>query len=158
MSANTHDSRRVDFEVLAEFRYQLRLFLRASEDAARNVGLQPQQHQLLLAVKGASTPNATIRYLSERLAIRHNSVVELVDRLEERGFVRRRPGADDRRVVCVELTPAGESVLRALSLHHIEMLASARGLVRALDAVMSHAGRVTRGRPRAPRRRAPSAS
>ncbi len=145
MSSRSRDDRGVDYAALAEFRYQLRQFLRSSEDAARGVGLQPQQHQLLLAVKGAPTPDVTIRHLSERMQLRHHSVVELIDRLAERDLVRRRPGAADRRTVCVELTDEGEVVLRALSVHHVKMLADARGLVRALAAVVP--ARVTRASP-----------
>ena len=38
---------------LAEFRYRLRMFLQFSENAAQKLGLQPQQHQLLLQIAGA---------------------------------------------------------------------------------------------------------
>jgi DNA-binding MarR family transcriptional regulator len=131
----------VDYSSLAEFRYQLRLFLRFSEEAARAAGLEPQQHQLLLAAKGAPPGEAvTVGYLSQRLQLRHHSTVELVDRLEARGLVRRRRLTEDRRRVAVGLTGKGERVLAQLSLHHIEAVRSARGLVRALDALMSKTG------------------
>lgn len=108
-----------DYEALAEFRYQIRRFLRFSEDAARAAGLAPQQHQLLLAVKGMPGGRpARISDLAERMQIQHHSAVELVDRLAARGLVNRTLAEDDRREVYVRLTPRGEGVLRLLTLHH----------------------------------------
>jgi DNA-binding MarR family transcriptional regulator len=123
-----------DYRALAEFRYQLRRFLAFSEGAARAAGLEPRQHQLLLAVKGA--PNgteATIGDLAERLQIRHHSAVGLVDRMEMRGLVRRERVGADRRQVLVRLTPAGEKLLLRMSLSHRDELTSiAPALLRAL--------------------------
>jgi len=114
-----------DFESLAEFRHQIRRFLRFSERAARAAGLEPRQHQLLLAVKGLPvTVRPRIAEVAERLQIHHHSAVELVNRLEARGFVRRERGSGDRREVMLQLTPKGEKVLRELSLHHREELRS----------------------------------
>jgi DNA-binding MarR family transcriptional regulator len=109
-----------DYRALAEFRYRLRRFLRFSEEAARKAGLEPQQHQLLLAVKGLpKAQKATIGALAERLQIQHHSAVELVDRLAEHGFVRRFRDPNDRRQVVVRLRPSGEKILRELSLYHL---------------------------------------
>src|SRR5580765_42488 len=83
---------------MAELRYQIRIFLRFSENAARQAGIEPQQHQLLLAVKGlphGSKP--TIGVLAERMQLQPNSTVGLIDRLVERGFLLRLRAADDRR-------------------------------------------------------------
>jgi DNA-binding MarR family transcriptional regulator len=114
-----------DFESLAEFRHQIRRFLRFSERAARDAGLEPRQHQLLLAVKGLPlNVRPRIAEVAERLQIHHHSAVELVNRLESRGFVRRERGSEDRREVMLQLTPKGERVLRELSLHHREELRS----------------------------------
>jgi DNA-binding MarR family transcriptional regulator len=136
----------VDYELLAEFRYQLRLFLRSSEDAARSAGLEPQQHQLLLAVKGAPAgATVSVGSLSERLQLRHHSVVGLIDRLEQRGLVKRRRSQNDRRVVQVALTRAGECVLERLSRHHIELLQSTG----ALSEALKHLARTKAGRGRA---------
>jgi len=114
-----------DFESLAEFRHQIRRFLRFSERAARNAGLEPRQHQLLLALKGLP-PNVRpkIAEIAERLQIQHHSAVELVNRLEAGGFVQRERGSQDRREVLLQLTPGGEKVLRELSLHHRSELRS----------------------------------
>lgn len=112
-----------DYRALAEFRYQIRKFLRHSEDAARAAGLEPQQHQLLLAVKGLPEgARARIGEVADRLQIQHHSTVELVDRLEEHGFVNRKRSDRDKREVLIALTPKAERVLRDLSLHHQELL------------------------------------
>jgi DNA-binding MarR family transcriptional regulator len=128
-----------DYRALAEFRYQIRRFLRFSERAARDAGLKPQQHQLLLAVKGLPDGrSATIGEIAERLQIQHHSTVELVDRLANRGLVARKRASEDRREVQIHLTAKGEKVLRELSLHHREELAK-RGpeLVGALRTLMA---------------------
>lgn len=112
-----------DYRALAEFRYQIRRFLRFSEAAARTAGLEPQQHQLLLAVKGMPEDlPASIGEVAERLQIQHHSTVELVDRMVKHGFVQRRRDQADRRQVLLQLTPKGEKVLRDLSLHHADEL------------------------------------
>lgn len=108
-----------DYQALAELRYQIRRFLHFSEQAARAAGLEPRQHQLLLALKGL--PKAVrprIGELAERLQIQHHSTVELVNRLAAGGYVRRQRGGEDRREVMLALTPKGERVLRELTLHH----------------------------------------
>src|SRR5215470_10947830 len=108
-----------DYRALAEFRYQLRRFMSFSEEAARSAGLEPQQHQLLLGVKGLSRGQpATIGALAGWLHLRHHSMVELVDRTEARGLVRRERAEGDRRQVLVRLTPLGESLLSRLALVH----------------------------------------
>src|SRR6186713_1602260 len=102
----------VNYTALAEFRFEIRRFLHMSEDAARRAGLEPQQHQLLLALKGAKPGIApTIRWLAERLQVQHHSAVGLVDRLVERGMVRRYRDPSDLRRALISLTGAGESVL-----------------------------------------------
>src|SRR5262245_39450189 len=91
---------RRDYEALAEVRYQIRRFLNFSEAAARAAGIEPQQHQLLLAIKGLPAGMApTIRACAERLQIQHHSAVELVNRTEQQGLVLRQPSAEDRRAV-----------------------------------------------------------
>lgn len=97
----------------------MRRFLRYSEDAARAHEIEPQQHQLLLAVKGLPKGKSpTIGELAERLQIKHHSAVDLIDRLEKSGRIVREAGTKDRREVLVRLTPEGERILRALSLEH----------------------------------------
>jgi len=113
----------VDYHALAEFRYQLRRFMHFSEQMARSVGLEPQQHQLLLAVKGMpEDKKTTIGEIAERLQLQHHSTVELVDRLVERGLVERQRDNEDHRRVLVHLTAKGEEVLHQLSSAHLEEL------------------------------------
>ena len=127
-----------DYRALAEFRYQIRRILRLSEDAAYAADLEPQQHQLLLAIKGLPEGRkATVGELAERLQLRHHSTVELVDRLAKRGLVERRHDEEDQRKVLLSLTPQGEVILRSLSRH---MLAELRSMgptfVQALNALL----------------------
>jgi DNA-binding MarR family transcriptional regulator len=108
---------------LAEFRHRLRLFLQFSENAAQKLGLQPQQHQLLLQIAGAPDGTATtVGYAAERLGLRHNTVVELSSRCEESGLVKRKAGDDDRRCVLLQLTPKGKRLLDSLSIDHAREL------------------------------------
>ena len=97
-----------DYRTLAEFRHALRVFLRFSEDAARREGLTPNQHQLLLAVRGFPSDEApTIGEVAEHLQLQHNSVVELVDRAVAAELLRRDTDPEDRRRQRLSLTPAG---------------------------------------------------
>jgi DNA-binding MarR family transcriptional regulator len=112
-----------DFEALSEFRYQLRRFLKFSEDAAQSVGLTPLHYLVLLHIKGYPGQDwATVGQLAERLQIRHHGAVALVSRCEQAGLVTRTPGREDRRQVLVRLTALGESQLRHLAeLHRNEL-------------------------------------
>ena len=131
-----------NFQALADFRYAIRRYLNFSERNARAAGLEPQQYQALLAVKGIPAPQtATIGILAERLQIQHHSAVELTDRLEKRGLIRRVRSRTDRRKVCVELTKKGEAKMKRISLPHREELRTAgRKLLNALETFISHEG------------------
>jgi DNA-binding MarR family transcriptional regulator len=126
------------YRQLAEFRRCIRKFLHFSEEVARAKGMEPQQHQLLLAIKGLpKDARPTIAALSRQLYLRHHSTVELVNRLEERGAVKRRHSTEDRRQVLVEITRQGEDLLHQLSLLHWEELrVSGPALSEALHAVV----------------------
>jgi DNA-binding MarR family transcriptional regulator len=139
----------IQYEVLEEFRYQIRRFLSFSERAARRAGIEPHQHQALLAIKAASRrKNATIRYLAERLLIRHHSAVELSDRLERKRLVRRSRGKSDRRQVFLSLTARGEQLLQRLSeLHRNELQSAGPRLIRVLQAVETQAQREAMSKP-----------
>lgn len=129
---------RDDYMRLHEVRYLIRQFLRFSEAAGRAAGIEPQQHQLLLAIKakGGADEGVPITVVAERLQIGHNSAVELVNRAEANGLVVRGPSAEDRRQVLVRLTPDGDKVLAALTEDHLTELRSlAPELSRALLAV-----------------------
>lgn len=127
-----------EFRALAEFRYRIRIFLNGSEEAARSAGLEPQQYMLMLALRGLPAGlEPSIRELAERLQLRHHSVVELVDRLEKRQFLRRERSRSDRRQVILHLTPRGERTLTRLAQQRIsELRTAAPTLVRALTAVI----------------------
>jgi DNA-binding MarR family transcriptional regulator len=112
-----------DYGALARFRHLLRRFLVFSEQAAREAGIHPRQHQLLLAVKGLP-PHVlpTIRELAWQLQLKHHTVVGLVDRMVALGMVRRLRHVRDHREVLIDVAPRGEAVLRRLSLAHREEL------------------------------------
>ncbi|MDE2082472.1 MAG: winged helix-turn-helix transcriptional regulator [Burkholderiales bacterium] len=120
---------KTELEALSEFRYQLRRFLRFSEDAATGEGLTPQQYQLLLHIKGYPGRDwATVGELAERLQTQHHGVVALVTRCQAAGLVARKPGRSDRRQVEVTLTAAGERCLRRLAELHRQQLRSLAGV------------------------------
>jgi DNA-binding MarR family transcriptional regulator len=127
-----------DYQALAEFRFQIRKFLHFSEQAVQGAGLERGQYQLMLAIKGMpASLRPRIRDIANRMHIQHHSAVELINRLEGGGYVRRERTAEDRREVLLALTPRGEKVLEELAVHHHEELRSAApGLVAALRRVM----------------------
>jgi DNA-binding MarR family transcriptional regulator len=127
-----------DYAALGEFRYRIRRFVHFSEEAARQEGLEPQQHQMLLAIRVLSeTTDPTVGLLADHLLIQHHSAVGLIDRLEQRGLVERVRGAMDRRQVRVRLTPGGADKLARLSLsHRDELRSSGPRLVEALRALL----------------------
>lgn len=121
---------------LAWFRYNLRKFLRFSEKAARQCGVTPQQHQLMLGIAGyTGRGTATVSELAEFLQERHNSVVGLVERAVQRGLVRKEHDTTDRRFVLVSLTPRGEQILARLTeLHKEEVQAAQEALLTVPEA------------------------
>jgi DNA-binding MarR family transcriptional regulator len=123
---------------LSDFRYQIRRFLHFSEEAAAAEGLEPQQHQMLLAIQGLDDPGGpTVGRLAEYLMVKHHSAVGMVDRLEERGWVERVRGEDDRRQVRVRIAAEGLRKLRRLSsLHRDELRQSGPALVETLRHVV----------------------
>lgn len=127
------------YRALAELRYQIRQFVSEGDAAARNAGLEPQQYQLLLAIRGLpKTMPATIGVLAERLALKHNSAVELVNRLETRGLVRRERAGKDRRSVLIRLQPAGTKLVGQVAQQRIiELRGDGAALVSALHAVLA---------------------
>jgi DNA-binding MarR family transcriptional regulator len=128
-----------DVRALAEWRYQIRRFLAFSEEAARSVGIEPQHHQLLLAIKGLPEGRLPIiSVLADRLAVRHHTIVELVDRLADRGLIKRTQCPHDRRAVLLSLTPRAEYLLRRLSEKHRRQLRVAGPeLINAISDVLT---------------------
>jgi DNA-binding MarR family transcriptional regulator len=127
-----------DYQALAEFRYQIRRFLYFSEAAARDEGLEPQQHQALLAISALpENGGPTIGILASHLLIQHHSAVGLIDRLATRGLVERLRSTGDRREVRVRLTSSGEETLGRLSAEHrAELRNSGPSLVASLSHLL----------------------
>lgn len=113
-----------EFETLSQFRYQLRRFLRFSEQVTRRHGITPLQYLLLLHIKGFPGRDwATVSELAERLQAQHHGVVALISRCEARAWVRREQGRSDRREVEIHLTAAGERMVAKMAqLHRDELL------------------------------------
>ena len=111
------------YEDLAAFRFELRKFMRFSENAATTAGITPQQYQALLAIKGfPGRDQVTVGELAERLQIRHHSAVGLIDRLVLESLVTRDASSEDRRLVHIRLTSRGERMLEKLAATHREEL------------------------------------
>jgi DNA-binding MarR family transcriptional regulator len=129
----------VDYAALADFRYEIRRFLNFSERAAHAAGIEPQQHQALLAIKGRpSASKPTVGFLASRLQIRHHTAVELSRRLEARKWIARERGKSDRREVLLRLAPRGERLLEHLSrTHHNELRSAVPRLIDALRAAIA---------------------
>lgn len=127
-----------DFRALANLRYRIRLFLSEGDTAARREGLEPQQYLLLLAIRGLPEgTKATIQVLAERLMLKHNSTVELIDRLEKHGLVRRSKSRGDRRCVVVRLLPRGERVVERVARERLtELREGGEALSEALDTLL----------------------
>lgn len=132
-----------DVEALAHFRYQLRKFLRFSEEATHRHGVTPLQYQLMLQIQGYPGRQwASVAELAERLQAKHHGVVSLVSRSEAAGLVRRAASRDDRRRVEVHLTPQGQECLERLARLHLQELETVRDgfQIPGLTAVDSNDG------------------
>lgn len=113
----------MNYRRLAALRYEIRRFLAFSEHAAREAGVEPQQHQLLLVLRGLpKQARPTIGTVAERLCVQHHTAVALANKLERLGFIRRERSSEDRREVLLRLTPDGAAILRKLSTLHQEQL------------------------------------
>lgn len=127
-----------EYMALAEFRYGLRQFLRFSEGAAREHGITPQQHQLLLAIKGFPGREwATVNELAVRLQLQQHSVVGIIDRTIQAGYVVRRSHAEDLRVTEVHLTAEGERVLETLTVAHRDELRRTGEFLATLSRILT---------------------
>src|SRR3989441_5564927 len=137
-----------EYRALAELRYLIRKFVGEGDAAARAAGLEPQQYLLLLALRGLPEGvEATIRTLADRLALKHHSAVELVDRLEAHAYVRRSRSRDDRRRVLVALLPKGEKLLEQVARDRIgELRASGVALVKAISALLENGNALRPGK------------
>jgi len=124
---STRKVSKADFETLANFRYQLRRFLRFSEEATRRSGVTPLQYQLMLQIRGFPGREwATVAELAERLQAKHHGVVALVSRCQAAGLVKRHASRTDQRRVEVRLTPEGQQCLEQLARLHRDELQSVK--------------------------------
>jgi DNA-binding MarR family transcriptional regulator len=137
-----------EYRALAELRYRIRKFVGEGDAVARAAGLEPQQYLLLLALRGLPDGvEATIRTLADRLALKHHSAVELIDRMETHGYVRRSRSRDDRRRVLVALLPRGGKLLEQVAHDRIgELRASGAAFVNAISSLLEN-GRGSSGKP-----------
>jgi DNA-binding MarR family transcriptional regulator len=127
------DISKADLERLAQFRYQLRRFLRFSEEVTRRAGVTPLQYSLMLQIKGFPDRDwATVGELAERLQAKHHGVVSLVSRCEVAGLVKRNASRSDRRRVEVQLTRKGDRHLQQLARLHLAELLSLQGNLRSM--------------------------
>ena len=135
-----------EYQALAQLRYLIRRFLQEGDLTARQAGLEPQQYLLLLAIRGLVPGRETsIRTLAERLSLRHHSTVELVDRLEAHGLVKRTRGVEDRRQVLVSLQPRGEKLLEKVVVQRIvELRSHGHALVAAIGKLLEAGPRRSR--------------
>jgi DNA-binding MarR family transcriptional regulator len=135
-------------QALAEFRYHLRTFTHFSEQAAHEIDLHPQQHQLLLQIAGTPDDSvASIAYAAERLGLRHHTVVELVDRSVAEGLLIRTEDPNDGRRVILAITKKGRKILQTLSEYHArELRELGPRLIRSLKNI-EDLQKTTRRRP-----------
>ena len=142
-----------DYAYLLELRTGLRRFLRWSEERAKAAGLTAAQHQLLLAIRGHSGPEGpAISEIADLLLLRHHSAVELVDRAEAAGLVRRRDDPDHYRIVRLILTRKGTDAVQRLAAQHLDEIAHLAPAMEALWHALEHAGSDEAGRHPAARR------
>jgi DNA-binding MarR family transcriptional regulator len=129
-----------EYRARAELRYRIRHFIQEGDAAAQRSNLEPQQYLTLLAIRGlpqGAVP--TVRTLAERMALKHHSAVELIDRLESRGLVRRSRSEGDKREVRVTLLPQGSKLLERVARERLsELKASGVALANAITALVEH--------------------
>jgi DNA-binding MarR family transcriptional regulator len=146
-----------EYRALGELRYLIRRFLQEGDVTAKQAGLEPQQYLLLLAIRGLPAgQDATISVLANRLSLRHHSTVELIDRMEAHGYVRRIRGREDRRQVLVSLQPRGARLLeKVVEQRIIELRTNGRELVAAIGALLEMRDAIVAGKNGPRRRTAP---
>ena len=127
-----------EYHALSQLRYLIRKFLQEGDITARDAGLEPQQYLLLLTIRGLGPwQEPSIRTLAERLALRHHSTVELIDRLEANGLVKRTRGREDRRQVLVSLQPRGEKLVeKVVTKRIVELRSHGHALVAAISKLL----------------------
>jgi DNA-binding MarR family transcriptional regulator len=126
------------YQSLSEFRRQLAGFLRRRRQAAEAVGLEAQQYELLLAIKGLPQgKQPTIKQIAEQLQIQHHSAVELASRLAKRGLLRRDRSPADRRSVLLSITKPGEKLVEEIvQFSFVQLQEEAPALLKSLGKIL----------------------
>ncbi|WP_336968450.1 helix-turn-helix domain-containing protein [Sphingobium aromaticiconvertens] len=132
MNRNVSDLHDADYAALADFRFALRQFHAFSDERARETGLTPQQHQALLAIRGAEAGQSTIGYVAQRLLLKPHSATGLIDRLETLDLVTRHVAPEDRRRAVLHLTDKALTLLAALSATHREEIRRLKPLLEGM--------------------------
>ena len=131
-----------EYRALAELRYRIHHFLQEGDTSARRSGLEPRQYLMLLTIRGLPQGSeSTIRTLAERLALKHHSKVELIDRLEMHGLVHRSRSEIDRREVRVSLSTRGATLLGQVASQRLgELRSSGAALADAINGLVHRTG------------------
>jgi DNA-binding MarR family transcriptional regulator len=127
-----HELTDAEYAALADFRRTLRQFQAFSEERAVDFGLTPQQHQVLLTIRGAAPKPVSIGYVAERLFVKPHSASGLIVRLETLGLIARRPSPHDGRQALLELTPKAREILERLSAVHRDEIVRMRPMLKQL--------------------------
>lgn len=135
----TKNVTQAEYETLAAFRFELRRFLNKSETAARALGMTPQQHQSLLAIRAAPLRQLSVGDLAEQLFVQPHTASELADRMAALGWVERRASEADRRRVTLALTKPAESMLARMSETHRAEVRRISGTLTSLLATLETA-------------------
>lgn len=127
---------REDYAALAAFRKALRKFVRLTEERARDAGLSPQQHQVLLAIRARTDRDwASVGEIADSLQLKHHATVGLVDRCQTAGLVERAADPDDRRVVRVVLTSKGQNQLDTITSENLVGLQTLLRITKDMEAL-----------------------
>ena len=118
-----------DFRALAAVRSELRAFAHFTEAVVKKAGLTPQQHQVLVALRARQSGEMSVGELAEALYLKPHSVSGLADRLQTLGLVRRLRDSNDRRIIRLQITPSGRTLMASLSLTHRDELRRIRPLL-----------------------------
>jgi DNA-binding MarR family transcriptional regulator len=141
-----------EYRALGELRHRIRHFIQEGDAAAQRSNLEPQQYLMLLAIRSLPPgEDSTIRTLAERMALKHHSTVELIDRMETHGLVRRSRSGADRREVFVSLRPKGAKLLERVARQRIgELRATGAALADAISALVDRRERPVRASEKNP--------
>jgi DNA-binding MarR family transcriptional regulator len=108
--------------IIADFRASMTMLKCASSERVIRLGLSMAQLHILYTLQ--RNGQMTMSHLAEVLNVSLSNATGLIDRIEERGFVERTRVPEDRRVVLIRVTPAGEQMLEEIDALSDELLRS----------------------------------